>query len=152
MGLFFESVYRMVRDWWRALVRAVKPEPDAEIEVTDEEMQTLRVIEAATQHEEEVSAERDLGIDRSQHRIRPAPAEIVHGWTEAEFDLWWDSATDRTKRMTHLEGWTPPAGVRLAGDNWHYWNRRALDRSRRYDFKGVTVPAGHGMAGDGSQQ
>ena len=152
MGLFIESIYRMLRDWWRALVRAVKPEPNAKIEATDEEIQTRRVIEAATQHEQEVAAEEDLGIDRQEYRLRPEPAELVHGWTEAAFDRWWNSASDKVKRRTHLDGWTPPEGVRLSGDNWHYWNRRALDRSRRYDFKGVVTPKGHGMAGDGRQE
>jgi len=151
MGLFFESVYRMVRDWWRALVRWAMPDPDYVPTASEAEIETQRVIEAATQHEEEVSAERDLGIDRSQHRIRPLPSEQVHGWTEAEFDLWWDSLTDKQKNFHHMEPVNFPEGLRLSGDDWKYWNVRALDRSRRYNYRNVSNPTSNRMGEDGRQ-
>lgn len=151
MGMFFESIIRILRDWWRALLRPFKAPPPIP-EITDAELESRRVVEAATQHEEEVSAERDLGIDRSKHRIRPSPSEPVHGWTEAAFDLWWESLTDKQKNFHHMEPVAFPESVSLHGDDWRYWNTRALDRSRRFNYRNVTTPKGHGMGKDGQQQ
>jgi len=152
--MFFESVYRLLRDWWRALVRPFKPLPKAP-EISAKEHGEWLAKEAATRHEEEVAEEervsREAVEKAAKRRTRPKPEAVVHGWTEAEFEQWWADSTEKVKRRTHLDGWTPPAGVRLSGDNWHYWNTRALDRSRRHDFKDVTTPKGHGMGGDGRQ-
>jgi len=152
--MFFESVYRLLRDWWRALVRPFKAPPKAP-KITAKDHGEWLAKEAATKHEEEVAEEervsREVVEKAAKKRTRPKPDAQVHGWTEAEFDHWWEGASDKERRWTHMHGWTPPEGVRLSGDDWHYWNTRALDRSRRYDYGNVTVPAGHGMAGDGSQ-
>ena len=150
-GMLFESVGRILRDWWRGVTRWAMPEPDHDA-LSPESEEALVAEELAEKHESEVSAEKDHGVVNNPHKSRPQPEETIHGWTEAEFDAWWDGASEDEKKWTHMEGWTPPEGVTFNNTDWHYWNRRALARSRKYDYRNVTVPKGNRMGADGRQK
>lgn len=157
MGLFFESLFRMVRDWWRAIVRRFTPEPEYEQEVSDAELDEWRAIEEATAHEQEVAEEERLAEEAQSQakdrRTRPSRLALNHGWHEAGFERWWSSLSPKQKAYHHMEPVNFPEGVKLSGGNWAYWNTRALDRSRRFNYRDIgPTPTRNGMDEDGGQK
>ena len=134
MGRFFESLGKMFRRWWRSIVGLFKRKQKPKLWIDEDEIATRRVIEAATEHEEEAHAEREMGEERIQYRTRPESDRVVHHWTEDGFNLWWENADEDNRRSLHLTAFSPPEGLKLQGDDYAYWDARARLRSLHYDF------------------